>query len=184
MNLMTAADILDENVTRFETTTSVDDVIDEIRSSASDSKHTIYYAYVVDERDELQGVVSLRELLNADDDATVADVATEPVVSVSASTPADRVATVFTQNEFMALPVVDGDGTFSGVVRASDVIEALDETTSKQVLREMIHDVEYDPGAESAYECFTCGRIVTAADNPGECPNCGGDVRHRQTTIE
>nr|WP_231990860.1 rubrerythrin-like domain-containing protein [Natronobacterium gregoryi] len=47
-----------------------------------------------------------------------------------------------------------------------------------------MRDVEYDPGAESTYECFECGTIVTAATNPGECPNCGGDVRHRQTAIE
>nr|WP_244510288.1 rubrerythrin-like domain-containing protein [Natronobacterium texcoconense] len=47
-----------------------------------------------------------------------------------------------------------------------------------------MRDVDYDPGEESVYECFECGTLITAATNPGECPNCGGDVRHRQTAIE
>ncbi|EMA37343.1 rubrerythrin-like domain-containing protein [Halobiforma nitratireducens] len=183
MDPTTVADILDEAVQSFEGTTPVDDAIDAIRTSTSEAEHTVYYAYVVDDDGALEGVVSLRELLNADADADVCSVATESVVTVSASDTAAEVAKVFAQNKFMALPVVD-DGALVGVIRAGDVIEALDETASKEVLRATLRDVEYDPGAESAYECFTCGNIVTAADNPGTCPNCGGDVRHRQTSIE
>nr|WP_241430870.1 rubrerythrin-like domain-containing protein [Natronolimnohabitans innermongolicus] len=47
-----------------------------------------------------------------------------------------------------------------------------------------MRDIEYDPADESAYECFNCGTIVQATTNPGTCPNCGSDMRHRQTSIE
>jgi len=185
MALTTARDILNDAVTAFETSTSVDDAIDTIRTSTADPEYTIYYAYVVDEDGALSGVASLRELLNADGEMPVSSIATESVVSVTDSDPADHVAKVFARDKFMALPVVDDDSSeLLGVVRPSDVIEALDEESSKAVLAETFRDIQYDPAAESTYECFNCGTLIEAADNPGACPNCGGDVRHRRTTIE
>lgn len=47
-----------------------------------------------------------------------------------------------------------------------------------------MRDAEYDPENESPYECFECGTIVVAADNPEPCPDCSGDMRHRRTPIE
>lgn len=180
----TARDILDKNVTAFETTTSVEQAIDAIRTSTSGSDHTVYYAYVVDDDGMLQGVISLRELLNSGSDTSVSEIATESVVSVRVSETLDDLATIFARNKFMALPVVDEAGSLQGIVKAGDVIEALDGASSKEVLKETIRDVKYDPAEESAYECFSCGTIVTAIDSPDECPNCGDDLRHRRTPIE
>lgn len=179
----TARDVLDERVTAFEATMSVDDAIDSIRTSTSGSGLTVYYAYVVDEG-KLEGVVSLRELLNADETESVGAVATEEVVSVTVTDPIDRVGKIFARNEYMALPVVDEENELLGLVHSNSVIDALDERGSKEVLKETIRDVEYDPGEETAYECFSCGTIVTAVDNPGSCPNCGDQLRNRQTPIE
>ncbi|ELZ02503.1 rubrerythrin-like domain-containing protein [Natrialba asiatica] len=44
-------------------------------------------------------------------------------------------------------------------------------------------DIERDPDEESVYECFNCGTIVTATA-AGSCPDCGADMRNRQTPIE
>lgn len=184
MSSTTARDILDERVTAFEGTMSVDNAIESIRDSTTGSEHTVYYAFVLDSDGKLEGVVSLRELLNADDDEQVADVATDAVVFVNVSDPIDQVGKVFARNKYMALPVVNDDEELLGLIHSNSVIEALDERGSKEVLRETIRDVEYDPGEESAYECFSCGTIVTAVDNPGACPNCGDSLRNRQTPIE
>jgi rubrerythrin len=45
-------------------------------------------------------------------------------------------------------------------------------------------DVEVDPDQESPYECFACGKILTAADAPSLCPDCGGAMRNRQVPFE
>lgn len=184
MGTTTAREILDENVTAFEATTSVDEAIDAIRTSTSDSGQTVYYAYVIDGDGTLEGVVSLRELLNAEGDTPIRAITTESVVSIGADDSVDHVATVFSRNKFMALPVLDESRSLLGIVRAGDVIEALDEEASKKVLANTIRDVEYDPSEESTYECFACGEIITATENPGTCPSCDSDVRHRQTSIE
>lgn len=47
-----------------------------------------------------------------------------------------------------------------------------------------MRDIDIDPNAASAYECFECGTIVVAETNPGRCEDCGGELRNRQTPIE
>ncbi|MFC7165456.1 rubrerythrin-like domain-containing protein [Halospeciosus flavus] len=47
-----------------------------------------------------------------------------------------------------------------------------------------MRDVHVDSEAERPYECFECGEIVFAEDNPSECPDCEGEVRNRRTPIE
>lgn len=182
--MTTTRDILDENVTAFEASTPVDEAIDAIRTSAADAERTVYYAYVLGDEGALSGVASLRELLNADGDTPIGEAATNGVVYVEADDSVDRVATVFSRHKYMALPVIDDNRELIGLVRAGDVIEALDEDASKKVLKTTIRDIEYDPADESTYECFTCGTIVKSTTNPGSCPSCGGDMRHRQTSIE
>lgn len=183
MASQTARDILDEGATTFESTTSVGEAIDRIRTQ-SGRETTVYYAYVTDDMGRIDGVTSMRDLLNATDEQPISEVTTESVVIVEASDPIDHVAKVITKHGFTVLPVVDTDGTLLGIVRAEDVIEALDEESSKAVLKETVRDVQYDPSDESPYECFECGTIVEATDNPGECPSCGSDMRHRRTPIE
>lgn len=184
MSSTTVREILDERVTAFEATMSVEEAIDAIRTSTSGSEHTVYYAYVIDDDRTLQRVASMRELLNADGETPVSEVGTEDVVAVESSDTVDHAAELLVEHGFTALPVVDDAGELLGLVRSGDVIESLDEEAPKEDLRKAIRDVEYDPSEASAYECFTCGTVVTSVDNPVECPNCGGDVRHRQTPIE
>jgi len=47
-----------------------------------------------------------------------------------------------------------------------------------------MRDVEQDHDGETPYECFDCGRIVTATSQPETCPDCDGDMRNRQTPME
>lgn len=47
-----------------------------------------------------------------------------------------------------------------------------------------MRDVDLNSDAESTYECFSCGTIVTAETNPGVCDNCGSPIRNRMTPIE
>jgi hypothetical protein len=45
-------------------------------------------------------------------------------------------------------------------------------------------DPEYDPNAENPYECFMCGTVIEARNNPDSCPNCGGEMRNRLIPVE
>jgi len=44
-------------------------------------------------------------------------------------------------------------------------------------------DIQLNPDEESSYECFDCGTVVRAMAS-ARCPDCGADMRNRQTPIE
>lgn len=44
-------------------------------------------------------------------------------------------------------------------------------------------DIHLDPDEESTYECFDCGTVVRATTS-ASCPDCGAEMRNRQTPIE
>ncbi|WP_259517228.1 rubrerythrin-like domain-containing protein [Halanaeroarchaeum sp. HSR-CO] len=180
----TLQDVLDERVTEFEASTTVGEAIETIRDSAPASENTIYYAFVTAPDGTLESVVSMRELLNADDDTEVSEVASDQVVYVETDDSIEAVGKTFGRYQFMALPVVDESGTLVGTVRAPAILEALDEESASEDLRRLVRDVEYDASKARTYECFSCGATVTAVDNPMECPECGGDLRNKGTPME
>lgn len=44
-------------------------------------------------------------------------------------------------------------------------------------------DVNTDD-SEAPYECFSCGNILRSDSQPVSCPDCGGEMRNRRTTLE
>ncbi|WP_345783333.1 rubrerythrin-like domain-containing protein [Natrialbaceae archaeon AArc-T1-2] len=179
----TVQNLIDERVPALDATTSVASAIDDIRTTSTGSETTIYYTYVLGENERLAGVVSMRELLNAPDDASLADVMVESVVTVEERNSLGDIARTITNHGYPVLPVVGDEGRFVGVVRAEDVIEALDEETSKDVLKYSMRDVAYDPKEEGEYECFECGNVIVTA-SAERCPECGGELRNLRTTLE
>lgn len=47
-----------------------------------------------------------------------------------------------------------------------------------------MRDVIQNHSEESPYECFECGNVIVSEDNPGQCPDCAGAMRNRQTPLE
>jgi len=47
-----------------------------------------------------------------------------------------------------------------------------------------MRDIDQMQTGESPYECFECGNVVLAENTPGQCPDCAGEMRNRQTPIE
>ncbi|MFW2367316.1 MAG: CBS domain-containing protein [Desulforhopalus sp.] len=57
--------------------------------------------------------------------ATVKDISTESVVTVTPSTPLDEIATMMTEKKIHTLPVVSEDGRMVGVVGKKDIIRTI-----------------------------------------------------------
>lgn len=46
-----------------------------------------------------------------------------------------------------------------------------------------MNDPDYDPFAESTYECLDCGATVETESASG-CPDCGGTLRNKALPME
>ena len=87
----------------------------------------LYYLYVLDSLKRLVGVVSLRELLAAEDSRTVRDIMTTRVVSVRDDADQEEAARTLQTYDLAALPVVDDRHRLLGVITFDDVLDVLQE---------------------------------------------------------
>lgn len=124
--------VTDEYLTTNQKKTD-DDAIDQVRDYTPREDATLYYLYVTD-GEELIGVVSLRELLNADVSQHVGDVMHEDVLTVGPEDSLTVVADRMAEENYPALPVV-GEGQLVGVLRGHDVLHEVEDQETLSALR-------------------------------------------------
>jgi magnesium transporter len=103
---------------------TVAEAFEHIRKSAEDAE-LVYYIYVLNEHEDILGVLSLRNLLAAAPDAPISGVMTTDVVTIPIDASREEVATTIARYDFVALPVVDEAGKMRGIITVDDVIDVL-----------------------------------------------------------
>ena len=89
----------------------------------------MYTCYVV-ERNRLKGVVSARSLLLSDRNIPVSEIMDDNVVAVKVTDDQEYVAREMQRYDFTAMPVLDNEGMFVGIITIDDAIDVLtDEST-------------------------------------------------------
>jgi magnesium transporter len=110
--------------------------------SVSEAIHTIQtakdlevisYLYVVDERNHLVGVVSVRELLIAPPSTPLKKIMTTDLISVTTGTDQEEVAREVALYDLLAIPVVDQANKLVGVVTVDDVIDVIKEEATEDI---------------------------------------------------
>ena len=116
---------LKENLTVAQT-------LERIRNQANASE-VIYYLYVKDNSRRLTGIVSLRDLVVAAPDTTLAEIMTRDVVFVHTDTDQEEVARTIQRYDILALPVVDSEERLVGVVTVDDVIDIIEQEATEDI---------------------------------------------------
>jgi magnesium transporter len=96
---------------------------------------TINYIYVINKRNKLLGVFSIKELFKASKDTEVRDLMIKNCITVSAYTNQEKVAMLALKNSLKAVPVVSKDKQFLGVLASDDLLKILDEEASDNLLK-------------------------------------------------
>ncbi len=111
---------------------SVDESIQRIRRTGVD-KETIYTCYVTENR-TLLGLVSVKDLLLAEnDDTPVREIMQTHVISVTTQTDQEEVAHMFAKYNFLAIPVVDAEHRMVGIVTFDDAMDVLEEEATEDI---------------------------------------------------
>jgi magnesium transporter len=101
---------------------TAEEAIELLREQEPDVE-TVYYVYVVDKKERLLGVFSLRDLLMVPAGRRVRDfMRKDPIHVRPEASPAQVTQTVAKYN-LLALPVVDDDGEIHGIITIDDAIE-------------------------------------------------------------
>jgi magnesium transporter len=118
----------DENIVLYMThhfiklppTKLVHEVMKNYRQLAKDMD-VIMYVYVTDEADTLLGVIDIRELIQAEEDQTLAEIMTDSIISLSPDQILADAIEMFSRYSFRAIPVIYEDDKLLGVVSQRDI---------------------------------------------------------------
>jgi magnesium transporter len=111
---------------------TVEQALEGIRQLANVSE-TIYYLYVVDAARHLSGILSLRGLVTAQPDQLIGEVMVREVVYAQTNTTQEEVARMIQHYDFLAVPIVDTELRLVGIVTVDDVLDVLEQETTKDI---------------------------------------------------
>ncbi|MBP1947219.1 magnesium transporter [Virgibacillus litoralis] len=125
----TAGSIMTTEFVAIYQTKTVKDTMQYLKAEAPEAE-TIYYLYVVDQDKRLVGVLSLRDLIIADEDTLISDLMNEKIVSASVAKDQEEIAQMMRDYDFLALPVVDFQNHLLGIITVDDILDVMDEEAS------------------------------------------------------
>ncbi|MBI5049420.1 MAG: CBS domain-containing protein, partial [Nitrospirae bacterium] len=97
----------------------------------------VYYIYVTDEQEKLQGSLSLRELILLPPEAKLSDVMEAKLKTVTPETDEKIVAGIISKYNLLAVPVVDKDNALLGIVTVDDIVDLLLPPASRKKRRKV-----------------------------------------------
>lgn len=130
----TAGGIMTTDVTSLYEYISVDDAIHLLRN-LSEELEQMFYVYVIDRRQHLVGVLSMRDLILAKPQRRLRDIMIPNVRSVPATMDQEEVANLMRRHGYLAMPVVDERGRLIGLITHDDVLEVIQEEAREDVQR-------------------------------------------------
>jgi magnesium transporter len=117
---------LDEDVTIAEAVTAL--------QKRSEEFEMVFYVFVVDKRDHLVGVVSLRKLLTTHPATQLKRIMADDVISARVGADQEEVARLVAEYNLLAVPIVDDERKLVGIVTVDDVIDVLQDEAEEDLL--------------------------------------------------
>jgi magnesium transporter len=105
-----------------------------IKEVGMDSE-TIYTCYVKEQGRKLEGIVSLKSLVIADSNQTVAELMQVNPVYVNVNDDKEEVSEVFKRYDFLAVPVVDKEKRLVGIITFDDILDVIEAEATEDFER-------------------------------------------------
>ena len=113
--------------------TTTEEVIRKLRSA--ERVEMAFYVYVLNDQEQLVGVVSLRDLVTTAPETPLHKIMASDVISVHPEMDQEDVARLASRYGFLAIPVVDNGHKILGIVTIDDVIDVIKEEATEDILR-------------------------------------------------
>ena len=108
----------------FPGSLTTEQAIIRLRELATDEK-IIYYVYIVDSAEKLLGVLSLRDLITANNTAKLASFMNTNIISVNSKASYHKIAKIIHKYSLLAVPVLSEHGILLGIITVDDVLDFL-----------------------------------------------------------
>lgn len=129
-----AGRMMTEKFVRVSGSWRAGETITRLRQMNADAE-TLTNLYVVNEAQQLEGVVSLREVVVAPARKKLSELMNRKVVSVAPEVDREEVARLLSHYDYLAMPVLDRQGRMLGIIPVDDVIDVLAAESTEDILR-------------------------------------------------
>ncbi len=124
---------MNTDYTAFQRETTVKEAVRRLKKRADQHRRAPSNIYVVDARNTLLGVISMRDLVIATGTAPLEDLMQPDVLTVDPFEEKSRAFQVLSGRGFTSLPVVDPQKRLLGVVRATALLAGAKETAAEDI---------------------------------------------------
>ena len=128
-----AGGIMTSDIFSLPHTLTVEEAIENIRSH--DDVEMVFYLYLTEEGGRLAGVVSLRQLLLSSPETSLNKIMNRRVMKVTTDDDQTTVAMLVDKYRLLAIPVVDDENVLVGMITVDDVIDVIEEETTRDILK-------------------------------------------------
>ncbi len=129
-----AGSLMTTELLRLKSEWSVAASINYVRRSCSELA-SITYAFVTDDQRHLNGVVSMKEVLAAPDEALISEIMDTEVIFANTLDDQADVAERFKKYDVVSMPVVDGEQRLVGLITIDDVVDVMEEETTEDIYK-------------------------------------------------
>lgn len=105
---------------------TVKQAIDRIRQIGFD-RETINTLYVINDNRVLEGIIEIRKLLLADENAIVGSLMDVNYVYITTTDDQEDVAALFKKYGYLSMPVVDNEHRLVGIITVDDILDVIEE---------------------------------------------------------
>lgn len=127
-----AGRLMSTDIFQIDESLSVKEATNKLKSWAT--QNSVYYIYCVNQSRKIIGVISLRQLIIAPEDEFIKNIISiKNIVTIDIAQTEHDIAELFTQYNFVALPVIDKEQKFAGIITIDDVVDLLQEQVTKNI---------------------------------------------------
>jgi magnesium transporter len=132
----TAGSLMTTEVAKLSENLSAREALD-VLSRSEGNLETIYYIYVVNEDDQLRGVVSGRQLISAlrRSQTKLGELMEKDVLTVRVDEDQESVVRKIEKFDLLAIPVIDSGGKLLGIITHDDAIDVVREEMTEDAQR-------------------------------------------------
>lgn len=125
-NESSAGSIMTSEYIALKKNMTVEQAIKKIRKVGQD-KEDIYTCYVIDSSRHLEGVISAKTLLLAEDNAIIENLMDNSFIFCKTSDDQENVTKLLQKYDLLALPVVDNENRLVGIITIDDAVDIIQE---------------------------------------------------------
>jgi magnesium transporter len=106
------------------------EALERIRKNAS-GKVTIYTCYVTDASRRLEGIVSLKDLVVADNNKKIEEIMRGEIISAKTLDDKEDIANLMKKYDLLAMPVTDNENRLVGIITVDDIVDVIEEENTE-----------------------------------------------------